>query len=212
MTKTIMIVGNGEIDPECAGQIDGADLVIRFNLCASVGNGGSKTDMIAVCNTGRPAKAMLESETWKNSAATRQASEICCVRDSARFAGLRGHLKSSHPELDDFCDDYTEGYRQFAVSTGKAFRAVPSSVHDDVDRDLAAFSPPPYVVPSSGLIVIFDVLSRFEQGNARIVLAGFGHHGWQWHPFATERLLVEQLVAQGTLSRIHNLQPISQGA
>lgn len=212
MIETIMIVGNGEIDPVCAGQIDTADLVIQFNLCASVGNGGSKTDMIAVCNTGRPAKAMLESAAWLNSPAVAQASEICCVRDQAKFAALSKSLKSSHPELDDFCDDYTEGYRQFAAATGKAFRTIPAGVHDDVDRALSAFSPPPYVVPSSGMVMIFDALSRFGQRSAKIVLAGFGHQGWQWHPFAAERLLVEQLVADGRLSRIVSFQLTSQGA
>ena len=34
-----------------------------------------------------------------------------------------------------------------------------------------------------------------------IDLAGFGHAGWEWHPFAAEKQLVDSYIAAGRLRR-----------
>jgi hypothetical protein len=46
------------------------------------------------------------------------------------------------------------------------------------------------------------------------VLAGFGHAGWEWHPFATERRYVDDLISKGRLLRLDqtNLPAFAQGA
>ncbi|WP_026618111.1 hypothetical protein [Ensifer aridi] len=200
--RVIMIVGNGSV-PDGAGlAIDAAHLVIRFNDCRSVGRGGVKTDIVAVCNTGRPALSMLGGGRWKTSAAVRQAREIWSVRSGVKFAAMRRALAESHPDLDDFCDDYTIGFESFARATGRKHRVIATETHERLDRNLARFEPPPYVAPSSGLVVIADVLSSFASAGDDIVLAGFGHSGWEWHPFAAERRYVDALVAQGRLRRL----------
>jgi hypothetical protein len=210
--RTIMIVGNGEVPDGASSVIDAADLVVRFNDCRSVGSGGHRTDIIAVCNTGRPGLAMLGGGRWKASAPVRQAREFWCVRSGAKFAAMRAGLAETHPDLDDFCDDYTVGFESFSRSTKRGFRVVPAAVHDQVDHDLAGFSPDPYVVPSSGLIVIADILSNIATGDDDVVLAGFGHIGWQWHPFPAERRYVDALAASGRLRRLHSISSSSQGA
>ncbi|WVT72403.1 Urease operon accessory protein [Sinorhizobium chiapasense] len=210
--RLIMIVGNGPVPDGAAAAIDAADLVVRFNDCRSVGSGGHKTDIVAVCNTGRPGLAMLGGGRWKTSSAVRQAREIWCVRSGAKFAALRATLAKTHPDLDDFCDDYTAGFESFSRSTNRRFRIVPAPVHEQLDHGLASFSPDPYVVPSSGLIVIADILSNIATADDDVVLAGFGHAGWQWHPFAAERRYVDALAARGRLRRLHSLSSSSQGA
>ncbi|WP_429816618.1 Urease operon accessory protein [Ensifer sp. B1-9] len=210
--RTIMIVGNGEVPDVAGASIDSADIVVRFNDCRSVGSGGHKTDIVAVCNTGRPGLAMLGGGRWKRSSAVREAREIWCVRSGAKFAAMRGTLAKTHPDLDDFCDDYTVGFESFSRSTNRRFRIVPAAVHEQLDHDLASFSPDPYVVPSSGLIVIADILSNIATADDDVVLAGFGHVGWQWHPFAAERRYVDALAARGRLRRLHPLSTSSQGA
>ncbi|WEX85915.1 Urease operon accessory protein [Sinorhizobium garamanticum] len=212
--RTITIVGNGDVPQGAAAAIDAADLVIRFNDCRSVGKGGTRTDIIAVCNTGRPALSMLGGGRWKTSDAVRQASEIWSVRFGAKFAAMRADLAKTHPNLDDFCDDYTMGFEAFARATGRRHRVIPVETHERLDRDLARFTPAPYVVPSSGLVVVADVLSDFIQPGDDVVLAGFGHSGWEWHPFAAERRYVDALVAEGRLRRLGQSQSsdFSQGA
>ncbi|RDL50533.1 hypothetical protein BLJAPNOD_01654 [Ensifer sp. M14] len=211
--RTIMIVGNGDVPEGAAATIDAADVVIRFNDCRSVGTGGTRTDIVAVCNTGRPALAMLGGGRWKNSAAVRQAREIWSVRSGEKFAGMRAELAETHPDLDDFCDDYTAGFESFASATGRAHRVISIAAHEQLDQDLSRFAPGPYVVPSSGMVVIADVLSGFVSADDAVILAGFGHAGWALHPFAAERRYVEALAAEGRLRRLSpSSSDLSQGA
>jgi hypothetical protein len=203
--RTIIIVGNGDVSEGGAEIIDAADFVIRFNECRSYGAGGTRTDVVAVCNTGRPAKAMLGSESWRVHPGIVEAAEIWSVRDPKKFAAMRAPLAVSHPELDDFCDDYTSRFNDFCVQAGKIHRVVEKQIHEAVDRALSAFSPAPYVVPSSGMIVIGDVLDRFPDDE--VTLAGFGHVGWEWHPFAAEKQLVDSYIAAGRLRRLAGKPP-----
>jgi hypothetical protein len=200
MRRRIVIVGNGELSGASAAEIDAADYVIRFNDCRSFGAGGTRTDVVAVCNTGRPAKEMLGSPAWRTHPAVVSAQEICGVRDPRKFRDMRASLSISHPELDDFCDDYTSGFNAFCKQAGKKNRVVEKLIHEGVDRALSQFSPPPYVVPSSGMIVIADMMA--SNGDADIAITGFGHAGWAWHPFAAERLLVDSYIAKGLLRRL----------
>ncbi|WP_064695489.1 hypothetical protein [Rhizobium aegyptiacum] len=200
MIKKIVIVGNGEVGEGQAGIIDAADFVIRFNDCRSYGAGGSRTDAVAVCNTGRPAKAMLGSPEWLAHPGVVAAREIWSVRDPEKFAAMRAPLAVSHPDLDDFCDDYTAAFSTFCAETGKAHIVIEKSVHESLDASLSAFAPAPYVVPSSGMVVIAEVLSKLAE--AEVMLAGFGHAGWEWHPFAAERQLVDSYIAAGRLARL----------
>ncbi|MGO7043172.1 Urease operon accessory protein [Rhizobium acaciae] len=207
-----MIVGNGEVGDGISGIIDAADFVIRFNDCRSYGAGGSRTDAVAVCNTGRPAKAMLGSREWRAHPGVVAAGEIWSVRDPEKFAAMRAPLAVSHPELDDFCDDYTAEFSAFCADTGKTHVVIDKSIHDAVDAAISAFSPAPYVVPSSGMIVIAEVLNTYAAAEA--TLAGFGHVGWEWHPFSAERQLVDSYIAAGRLKRLggETLVSSSQGA
>ncbi|MBY3561267.1 glycosyltransferase family 29 protein [Rhizobium laguerreae] len=207
-----MIVGNGEVGDGISGIIDAADFVIRFNDCRSYGAGGSRTDAVAVCNTGRPAKAMLGSREWRAHPGVVSAGEIWSVRDPEKFAAMRAPLAVSHPELDDFCDDYTAEFSAFCADTGKTNVVISKSVHEAVDASLSAFSPAPYVVPSSGMIIIAEVLNTYAEAEA--TLAGFGHVGWEWHPFSAERQLVDCYIAAGRLKRLggETLVSSSQGA
>ncbi|MBY5663059.1 Urease operon accessory protein [Rhizobium leguminosarum] len=207
-----MIVGNGDVGEAEADVIDAADFVIRFNDCRSYGAGGSRTDAVAVCNTGRPAKAMLGSREWRAHPGVVSAGEIWSVRDPEKFATMRAPLAVSHPELDDFCDDHTTEFSAFCADTGKTHVIISKAVHEVVDASLSAFSPAPYVVPSSGMIVIAEVLNTYAEAEA--TLAGFGHVGWEWHPFSAERQLVDSYIAAGRLKRLggETLVSSSQGA
>jgi hypothetical protein len=203
MGRTIVIVGNGEIAEGLAPTIDAAELVVRFNDCRSVGRGGERTDIVAVCNTGRPGKAMIDNSGWPGNRAVWLANAIWCVRDPAKFRAMRDGLLSSHPELDDFCDDYTDGFANYARANGKDFRIVPGATHEALDRALSAFDPLPYVVPSSGAVVISEILTHFRQPDDRVLIAGFGHQGWDGHPWAAEKAWVEDLVRRSVLSRLN---------
>lgn len=203
--RQIMIVGNGSVDAGAAPLIDAADLVIRFNGSRNFGTAGRKTDIIAVCNTGRPGAQMLADPAWRNSEAVSRTAEIWSVRDPDKFADLKPQLAVSHPELDDFCDDYTDGFATFATANGKGHRIIHRNVHETLDASLLALGAEPYVVPSSGMVVIEALLSDPDHAEDTIILAGFGHSGWDGHPFNAERRLVDRYIASG---RVMRLQPL----
>ncbi|WP_092936334.1 Urease operon accessory protein [Rhizobium sp. 9140] len=206
-----MIVGNGPVPDSAAKEIASADCVIRFNDCRSY-RPGQRTDIVAVCNTGRPAKMMLGTSApsalhanilptaWGAHPAVVAAAGIWCVRNPALFAALRAPLAITHPELDDFCDDETAGFEAFALAADKIVRVLEAETQRSLETALAGFSPAPYIVPSSGLVVIGDVLGAHPA--ADIALAGFTHVGWEGHPFAAEARLVDRWVAEGRLRRL----------
>ncbi len=112
---------------------------------------------------------MLGSLEWRAHPGVVSAREIWSVRDPEKFASMRAPLAVSHPELDDFCDDYTDEFSAFCANTDKAHIVIGKSVHEAVDASLSAFAPAPYVVPSSGMIVIAEVLNT--HADAEVVLA-----------------------------------------
>ncbi|MGO7733186.1 Urease operon accessory protein [Rhizobium leguminosarum] len=198
--KDVVIVGNGHVDSAQAKAIAGAQWVVRFNDCRSATGGDTRTDVVAVCNTGRPARAMLGSHAWRTNPAVSNASEIWCVRDPVRFTAIRPLLATLHPELEDLCDDYTDGFRRYCSENGKRCLLITQETHHRVDQALRRIGAAPYIVPSSGMIVIESVLERFSE--TAVSIAGFGHEGWHHHPFASEKRLVDQYVSAGRLTRI----------
>ncbi|MEP7454125.1 Urease operon accessory protein [Phyllobacterium sp. SB3] len=198
--QTIVIVGNGPVDRALSLTIDRADLVIRFNDCRSVQGGSNRTDVVAVCNTGRPAKSMLASKKWRQLHPVNQAAEIWCVRDPKKMRSLKPVLATTHPELEDFCDDRTAAFEDFCVLTGKRCIIIGKAFQDDVEAALDPFGPSPYVVPSSGMIVIETVLQSYKSSTVCIV--GFSHEGWELHPFGAEKRLVQHYVNTRRLIRL----------
>ncbi len=202
MGRLFMVVGNGDIGRQAREAIADAHAVVRFNDCRSAGEDAARTDIVVVCNTGRPGKKMLEEPGWRALPSVKAADEIWCVRDPQKFAEMRGPLSVSHPELDDFCDDYSEGFRAYAEGQGKGFRVVPRDVHERLDAALSVYSPAPYVTPSTGLVAIADLIENRMAGEDRIGLAGFSHQGWDGHPWEAERRYLEPLEASGLITRI----------
>jgi hypothetical protein len=202
MDRRIMIVGNGDIGERLAAIIDSADLVMRFNDCRSVGAGGGRTDIVTVCNTGRPGKAMTEGSAWACNKSVWLASSIWCVRDPAKFRAMRPAILRDHPELDDFCDDYTDGFADYARQNGKDFHIVPAATHEGLDGTLAQYAPAPYVVPSTGAVAIAEFFAHYRKPGDQVFLAGFGHQGWEGHPWDAERQWVEDLIERGQLARL----------
>jgi hypothetical protein len=206
MGRLFMIVGNGDIGDTARETIAEASFVMRFNDCRSAREDAARTDIVVVCNTGRPGRKMLEEPEWRAHASVKAAQAIWCVRDPEKFAEMRLPLAESHPELDDFCDDYTEGFRVFAENEGKSFRIIPREVHERLDAALSAFSPAPYVVPSTGLVAIADLIANHLADEDRIALAGFSHQGWDGHPWDAERQYLKPLEASGLVMRITETQ------
>jgi hypothetical protein len=202
MARMIMIVGNGDIAQEVAPVIDGADMVIRFNGARNFETAGNRTDVVAVCNTGRPAKAMLSDTAWCESVPVRDCSAIWSVRDPQKFMEIKPDILENFPDLTDFFDDYTEDFERFSAHRGKAHVVFSAQTHDGVEKEIKAYQPERYVVPSSGIMVMAHVLNDPAFADDEIAFTGFSHQGWNGHPFEAERQLVNAYVASGRLTRL----------
>ncbi|MNE85729.1 hypothetical protein D3C80_1827620 [compost metagenome] len=130
------------------------------------------------------------------------ASVIWSVRDPAKFIDMRAALKLSNPELDDFCDDYSDAFSVFAEGGGKRHEVISRDVHERADDFLAAYSPEPYICPSSGLVAILHVLDMAAKDQSQVFITGFTHQGWAGHPFIAEKKLINAFEAEGKLTRI----------
>lgn len=214
MTRRIMIIGNGDVPQEVADAIDAADLVIRFNNARNFGVAGRRTDVMAVCNTGRPAKAMLGSETWRNSPAVSASGAIWSVRDPAKFEAMKPDILANFPELEDLFEDHTCEFAGFARQGGKDHMVLPARAHEAAAQALAPLDPGLYVTPSSGLVVMSHVLSDPAFAEDSICIAGFSHTGWNGHPFDAERQLINAHIEAGRLTRLEpsSLSVLSEGA
>lgn len=200
-----MIVGNGEIAHEVAPVIDRADMVIRFNGARNFEMAGNRTDVVAVCNTGRPARAMLQDQAWRDSVPVRDCAAIWSVRDPQKFREIKPDVLADFPDLVDFFDDYTEDFDSFSRQSGKAHNVLSAQVQDGVEEELKAYHPARYVVPSSGMVVMAHVLHDPAFAGDEIAFAGFSHQGWDGHPFDAERQLVDAYVTSGRLTRLGTL-------
>ncbi|MBS7534536.1 Urease operon accessory protein [Ancylobacter sonchi] len=203
MCERILLVGNGSVDPCAIPRLDDFDRVIRFNDCRNFASAPGRTDVVAVCNTGRPARQMSASVAWRRHPAAAAAREIWSVRPPLLFAAARARIVREHPDLTDLCDDYTDAFVAFCHATGKRHLTLDEEAHRAAAAALARLAPGAYVTPSTGLIVIEHLLRHHRE--ARIALIGFDHSGWSGHPFAAERRLVDAYVRRGLLSR---LQPV----
>ncbi|MGN8114464.1 Urease operon accessory protein [Labrys sp. 22185] len=196
----ILLVGNGPISPDAVSLADQASFVVRFNDCRSYADLPGPTHAVAICNTGRPGYAMATSTKWRSHSAIREAGELWCVRNPAKFLDLRAAILDMWPDLTDFCDDHTSRFATYCAVVGKDFLVFDRKLHDEVDRDLADLAAPPYVVPSSGMLALHYVLQRFA--HLPIILVGFTHQGWEWHPFSAEKTLVDRYIRLGRVTRL----------
>ncbi len=203
MTKRYAIIGNGPLGEDVTSD---ADCVVRFNHCRSAGEDEARTDIVAVCNTGRPAVSMLEDDAWLSHPSVGAAQEIWCVRAPERYERMREEIALTHPELDDYCDDYTEGFREFAARSSKQFRVISSALHEQVEAELDAFGAGKFVSPSSGLLVVAEILENHASIEDSVTIAGFSHQGWEHHPWDAEKRWVDGQISQGRLRRSQELQ------
>ncbi len=200
--RFIVIMGNGTPERDMRSEVDTADLVIRFNGCRNYGGAsGTRSDVVAVCNTGQPASAMLGGG-WADLAPVRSAAVIWGVRSPEAFARRRASVLARRPDLADFFDDRTADFAATAEASGKDFLLFGAVVQDRLDAALASLAEDDYVVPSSGLLTIEHVLGAVATPDDDVAIAGFGHEGWSGHPFAAERRLVDCLERDGRLRRL----------
>jgi hypothetical protein len=201
--KTLYIVGNGPVGRDMSAEIDAADFVVRFNEPkASIGMSGVKTDILFLCNAGKPMQRRLETPDFLASAIVRNAGQVILAYHPIiidRYFPKPNFLS----RLKGRREDWTFATIMALGGIGKASIVFPASFYMDGCRELGLPDDKmASVYPSTGYFGIFYALRHFSAAEWAISLCGFSWEGWKRHAWADERKWVEDRVRQGLLTMI----------
>ncbi len=199
----IAIVGNAKLGSDQSAFVDASELVVRFNRCESLESGlsGKRTHVLALTNTGAIGKNFVAGGFLTGLLARIGASEVWLVR----APGLYRELARRYTIFDG------KKRANFTEHTALLARAVKDQqivifdapLQRELDRKLAARDPNTAdYMPSTGMVVIEHVLHRLARPEDEVIALGFGHNGAFKHPWAAEKLLVDEYVQQGKLRRM----------
>src|SRR5262245_35887413 len=102
ITRSIALVGNGPLRSGDGEAVDQHDLVVRFNSCSNYGEGGYRTDVLVLTNTGEPAEAFARNERAINEGALISARAFWIARSPELVAAER----KRHPDQAAYWIDY----------------------------------------------------------------------------------------------------------
>lgn len=186
----IFLVGNGPTG-DLNQIIDSADIVIRMNKALGFGKTtGTKTDILVLVNTGTPGQELLSARGVRANPAFAEAKEIrlpvCPMRAAER--------RAAHPERSGELTDFSH-FTKLPIYKGKIISTVPRDLTAALEAKLG--SP----MPSTGMIMTEQLVMNRQPGDV-IHLCGFGHEGWDGHPWAKEKALTDSYVEQGFIVRV----------
>jgi hypothetical protein len=201
--KKLYIVGNGPITGDMSPVIDASDFVVRFNEPkVSIGMSGEKTDILFLCNAGKPMQRRLEDPRFLNSAIMKDAKQVILAYHPIiidRYFPKPNILS----RLNGRREDWTLPTIMALGGIDKASLVLPAAFYMQGCRELglpeAKMST---VFPSTGYFGIFYILRRFPATEWAISICGFTWEGWKRHAWADERKWVEDKVERRLLEVI----------
>lgn len=198
--RKLYIVGNGPISGDMSREIDAADFVVRFNEPkASVGMSGQKTDILFLCNAGKPMQRRLEDPKFLASAIMKDARQVILAYHPIiidRYFPKPNVLS----RLKGRREDWTLATIMALGRIGKSSLVLPASFYlEGCDEIGLPENQRATVYPSTGYFGIFYILRDFPVADWDIILCGFSWQGWKRHAWADERKWVEDKVAHGLL-------------
>lgn len=180
----VIIFGNGGIRSDLREAVETADLVVRMNKCESQGLlTGSRTDILAITNTGPPPIGMLERTDEKFVAAFDEARWILLPRNS-----LTNLYYSSSPGNAEYFENHDHEIVQAARAADKAILRAGPIESFYLFKKLLTLQDDDFLMPSTGACVV-NYFSRRALASDHILLAGFQHIGWEGHPWSAEKEL-----------------------
>lgn len=181
----VAIVGNGDIEPGYSDYIDGFDFVVRFNACRTYGMSGKKIDALCLVNTTDQGHFALEP------------SGIDCDADAATklfwLARAPSVIKAEQARcVDSYLAstwrDHTHALIEKRIR-GRAYEFIPERTYRVIEFELKKRGSTEFQQPSTGILGLTHALLTLKP--KELVLFGFTHEGWKWHPWEAERHLID---------------------
>ncbi|MBA8880087.1 hypothetical protein [Phyllobacterium myrsinacearum] len=203
MTKKMYIVGNGPIKEDLSAAIDRSDFVVRFNEPkSSIGMSGTKTDILFMCNAGKPMQRRLADPSFIASPIVRAASQIVLAYHP--FIIERYFPKPNIlSRIKGRRSDWTMATIRALGGVGKTNIVLPEQFYLDGCRELGLpDSKMAEVFPSTGFFGIYYILNHPDYAGWDISVCGFSWQGWKRHAWANEQEWVKDKVDRKLLSVI----------
>ncbi len=203
MKKTLIIIGNGPLPGDLSRQVDGADFVVRFNEPKkSIGMSGTRTDLLILATSGKPAQRRLTDPAFLQTPTFRAAREVM-------LAYHPSIIRRYHPKpnilsrLKGRQSDWTHETIEVVGNAGKEIRIMPPQFYLEGCKELGVREENlDRVFPSTGFFGIWHMLKQCPAVDWNVLLCGFSWEGWKRHAWADERTWVERKVATGRIQLI----------
>jgi len=184
----MVIVGNGPVPREMSADVDSADMVMRFNEPkAAKGMTGTKTDLLFVCNSGKPMQRRLMNPCYLELPTFKEAREVIFPYHPLI---IKRYFIKPNPLtwLKGRRADFTFGALKVLGDAGKTIRILPPQFYEEGCRELGLEKAAMTVVfPSTGFFGIRYALQHFPASAWHIVICGFSWEGWSRHAWLDER-------------------------
>jgi hypothetical protein len=186
IARSIALIGNGPLRPAEGEAIDRHDLVVRFNSCSNYGEGGYRTDVLVLTNTGEPAEAFARNEAAINEGALISARAFWIARSPELVMAER----KRHPDQAAYWTDYATEIVRNRVGS-RPFQFLDAKTYWSAQEALKKYGATDWHQPSTGMLALFHIKTTMLWP-CRVTLFGFTHEGWERHPWQAERALIDQ--------------------
>lgn len=191
--KRLVVVGNGPVARDLSGHVDTADFVIRFNEPkASRGMTGTRTDLLFVCNTGKPMRLRLQNPHYLDLPTVRAARQVVLPYHPVVIAryfeqpNLLSRLRGKRTDL-------TMPTVDRLGRAGKTVSILPPQFYEDGCHELGLHGARmKSVFPSTGYFGIRYAILHFDPARWKLEICGFSWQGWASHAWADERRWVRE--------------------
>lgn len=183
----VAVVGNGDIEPGYSDYIDGFDFVVRFNTCRTYGISGKKIDALCLVNTTDQDHFALES-SGIDCNADAAAKLFWLARAPSVINAEQARCIRFDPFLASTWRDHTNALIEKRIG-GRAYEFIPERTYRVIESELKKRGSTEFQQPSTGILGLTHVLLTLKP--KELVLFGFTHEGWKWHPWEAERHLID---------------------
>ncbi|MCK5930934.1 MAG: glycosyltransferase family 29 protein [Fulvimarina manganoxydans] len=193
----VRLVGNGPVAEDRSQEIDGTEVVVRFNNAAGFGTvNGTRTTHLFLINCGGQAREWLANPGFVDRASVRTSGEILLPIHPAKddhylpplSAAERGEPDARN-HAADMVSMLERSDKAVTVLSPEIFlKACRIIGYERPERGMAA--------PSTGLIALVWALQTFDMP---IAVSGFSFEGWPGHRWEAERAFFEAQRDEGRL-------------
>ncbi|MDY8108151.1 glycosyltransferase family 29 protein [Fulvimarina sp. 2208YS6-2-32] len=201
-TKTVWIVGNAPATVDRSAEIDGADIVVRFNNAAGFGGvNGSRTTHLFLINCGGQMREWLDDPDFSERPQV-QAADCILLPIHPDKDELIDPPLTREERLDPDARNYArEAHAMLGERSDASVSILPARHFIEACRTIGQIRQERRMpAPSTGLIALHWALATCR---SPIDVTGFRFDGWPGHRWEAERAFFRAMEAGGRI-RIHD--------